>query len=273
MKFTLILAIATIAMQPCHGQSNGNTTSQEETTCCANMVVKPSRDMVQNYTLFNETLEFTIHFQNEGDATISKVIIRDTIDEALDIYSFRPIMGSHQFTTLINIPKHYIEFTFENINLPPHEVNEQLSRGSITFTIDPLNGLNEETQVNSKACVYFDNEPVFCTNSTVNTLVSQLPPITTSNNDRSLAGVVVQATPNPFFEELSLDMTLNKAESLELSIFNLNGQQVYAKSVNLGPGSHSLFIPAETFGAKGTYIYRVKDDSGFLTGKVVKLSD
>ena len=275
MKSILIVAIAAVAIWPIYGQSNENVSAQKtvKESCCASISVKPKRERAANYTLFNETLEFTIHFKNEGGQMIQNVVIRDTIDENLDITSLRPLMSNFPFSTLINVPKHYVQFTFENVDLPSSSINDSLSQGYIKFTIESRDDLPEETKVYSKAYVYYDATPVFCTNTTLSTLVSQLPPITTSTKTRLLSGVRIAPKQNPFFNELIMELSLEQPRHFTLSIFNLNGQQLYSKNLNLGAGNHLLPIPESFLQNSETYVYRLQAEEGFIAGKVIKLSD
>ena len=57
----------------------------------------------QNFTLFEEVLEYTVRFQNTGNDTAFTVVIEDQLDASLDWSSFQPIVASHTYETLIAV--------------------------------------------------------------------------------------------------------------------------------------------------------------------------
>lgn len=280
MKVILIMTSVITAILPIYGQSTDTTPQtfnspdgNSETVCCASMTVSPTRGDELNYTLSNEVLEYTIFFENNTEDVIDTVVIRDTIHENLDIFKFRPIKASHDLSTLINIPKGYVEFTLADINLQPKQISHTGSQGFVTFTIQPKKGLPEESIATNKATVYFDHKPTFCTNTTMNTIVSQLPPVTSSRIRDNIVGATIIPSQNPFFDDLFFTVALEQPRKLKLSFFNLSGQQLYSNFLNLSAGKHRLPIPNELVRNRGTYFYRLEDNTSYITGKVIKLID
>ncbi len=139
-------------------------------------LVSPDRVGDENYTLFDEDLFYTIRFQNTGNDTAFTVVIRDTLDENLNASSFRIMASSHQEILHTEIVEsRYITFTFDNIMLPDSTIDFNGSQGYVTYTIQPNEGLEENTRIENTASIYFDFNPPIITNTTQNTMVSCLP--------------------------------------------------------------------------------------------------
>ncbi len=275
MKRSLIAYMVAIVTIPIYGQSN-EANLPSDSSCCEPPTnyksVKPTREEGVNYTLFEEELQYTVYFQNTTADTAKHLVIRDTIDENLDITTFRPLNGSHQFVTLINIPKHFVEFTFENIALPGKAIDGELSKGFVAYSIRPLKGAPENTLVENRADIYFDNRSPVHTNVTINTLVSQLPPIT-STRQRTLEGVEVKTYPNPFVDQLNFSLDLQKSEVLDFAIFDAAGRQIYYKTLSLKSGQSLFSISADLLQANGPYYYQIQNESGRITNLVLKSGD
>ncbi|MEM8528643.1 MAG: hypothetical protein AAGG68_28650 [Bacteroidota bacterium] len=74
-------------------------------------LIEPARGIGKNYTLFKESLNYTIRFQNTGTDTAFNIIIRDTLDENLDWNTFEPLSASHDFEPLLHPKTGLVEFT------------------------------------------------------------------------------------------------------------------------------------------------------------------
>ncbi|HBS85187.1 MAG: hypothetical protein A2W91_01745 [Bacteroidetes bacterium GWF2_38_335] len=110
-------------------------------------------------------LQYVIRFQNTGTDTAFTVVLLDTLDVDLDIFSVVKGVSSHNCDFTIYGPR-ILKWTFSNILLPDSTTNEPESHGFATFTVDQNPGLTDGTQIFNKAAIYFDfNDPVI-TNST-----------------------------------------------------------------------------------------------------------
>jgi hypothetical protein len=122
-----------------------------------------------NYVLDGTWLNYTVHFQNTGNAPASLVYIEDQLSADLDWSTLQPLNGSHDFTTTLS-DNGMVEFRFENINLPDSTSDLEGSQGYVSYRIKLRDGLNAFTEVANTAAIYFDaNEPII-TNTTVNTI-------------------------------------------------------------------------------------------------------
>ncbi|MFK8164155.1 MAG: hypothetical protein AB8H12_17045, partial [Lewinella sp.] len=107
-----------------------------------------------NYTQFDETLIYTIRFQNTGTDTAFNVLLKDRLATRLDYSSFKPLTSSHDFHA--SIRGRNLEFFFENIMLPDSNVNEPLSHGFVTFEIKLDGERSIGALIRNEADIYFD---------------------------------------------------------------------------------------------------------------------
>jgi uncharacterized repeat protein (TIGR01451 family) len=117
----------------------------------------------------NEQLQFLIRFQNTGTAPAYTVVIRDTLDTDLDIFSVTPGVASHDYSFTM-YGERVLQWTFNNIMLADSFSNEEASHGFITYTVNQVADLTDGSQITNSAAIYFDsNEPVI-TNTTLHTI-------------------------------------------------------------------------------------------------------
>lgn len=128
-----------------------------------------------NYTQLDETLRYTIRFQNTGNDTAFTVRITDTLSADLDWSTFQPLVASHPYRATLS-PDGVAEFLFPDILLPDSNVNEPLSHGFVIFEINLQPNLADFSEVSNKANIYFDfNQPVI-TPPIKSTVVEALDP-------------------------------------------------------------------------------------------------
>jgi len=138
-------------------------------------LVNPQR--LCDYTLFEDTLVYTIRFQNTGNDFAENVVIRDTLDLNLDLNTFTLLGSSHPavLSTSLKDENRLATFEFENINLPDSTSNLEGSQGYVSYMILPENGLAENTTIKNSSGIYFDSNPPIFTNTTNNVLINELP--------------------------------------------------------------------------------------------------
>ena len=230
-------------------------------------LVTPNRlsNYDENYTLFDETLEYTIRFQNTGNDTAFNIVIRDTLDKNLDWTTFRPIIASHAFETLLD-ENGLVEFSFKNILLADSTTNEPESHGFVTYKILPKKNLAENTIIENTAGIYFDFNPPIITNTTKNILVSALPRTTFVSNLSFEQAIIIY--PNPFDNFLNIEHQLSLNNDLhQFSIIDVAGRIVQSSILkNPIQKVSTINLP------RGLYLYQVKNTNGqtVANGKVVK---
>jgi len=144
-----------------------------------------------DYTLFEDTLIYTIRFQNTGNDFAKDVIIRDTLDVNLNLDSFTLLGSSHPNVLNASILKEnrLATFEFNVINLPDSTSNLEDSQGYVSYMILPKNGLAENTIIKNSSGIYFDLNPPILTNTVQNILVNKIPNTTwCADNDNDGLG-------------------------------------------------------------------------------------
>jgi uncharacterized repeat protein (TIGR01451 family) len=68
----------------------------------------------------------------------------------------------------------------------------------------------------------------------------------------------VQVSPNPFVNNLNLQVQLNTAETVQVRLFDLYGRTVFTTFQKLGAGVHSLHLNVPSGLSKGIYVLEVK---------------
>ncbi len=108
---------------------------------------------------YDDWLNYTIHFQNTGNAPAFNIRLVDTLDSRLDLSTFEVIDYSHPN----EVGLHYDQLTvrFNNIMLPDSTSDLEGSQGYFSFRIKPLVGLQEGESLPNRAAIYFDfNDPI-----------------------------------------------------------------------------------------------------------------
>lgn len=205
-------------------------------------------DEVGNY------LHYVIRFQNTGNAPAQRVVVRDVLEDDLDVSTIQILGGSHPFTTAKN--GNLIEFKFDDINLPAVSVDESGSNGFVIFKIKPKNTVGLGSVISNNANIYFDYNFPITTNNAVTTVTA----LGTSNPDLHSFTMY----PNPAKNELAIAIDAN-ASIQTILIYNLLGQLV--QSI---PAQAGNIIDVSGLGS-GTYLVEILSDKGKLAKKLVKI--
>jgi len=221
-------------------------------------LVTPTGVGEDNLTLFEDSLlNYTIRFQNTGNDTAFNVLIRDVIQENLDIETFQFIASSHEVSTKINESLRLIEFQFEDIYLPDSNVNEPASHGFVKFKIETNSNLPENTLVENTANIFFDFNPAIVTNTTQNMMVSEFP-MTALSSVVELPRYRIYPNPN------TGTFTVESKELIKtIKIYNSMGQLRETKQV----GSSSTQIDIQPIA--GIYFVSIETEKGIIVEKVL----
>ena len=119
----------------------------------------------QHHIQPNQQLQYIVRFQNTGTDTAFTVVIRDTLDTDLNIFTVNSGVSSHNYTFRKYGPR-VLEWTFDDIMLPDSTTDEPGSNGFITFTVDQVPDLPNGTVINNQADIYFDFNAPIITNET-----------------------------------------------------------------------------------------------------------
>lgn len=151
---------------------------------------------VEHLLAQNIDLEYIIRFQNNTNDTIFTVVVRDSLRPELDWFSIQPGASSHPYTFSLNGGGE-AEFMFQNIQLPPKNIDPAGSYGFVKFRIAQQPNLPEGTLIYNDAFLFFDFNNPFTTNITFHTIGELDPPPSGSAepSDKSYGNVEIQ--PNP----------------------------------------------------------------------------
>jgi uncharacterized repeat protein (TIGR01451 family) len=203
----------------------------------------------------DEVLTYTIRFQNTGTYPAELVVIKDVIDQNLDITTISDIVVSHPYKLRV-LENRTVEFAFENINLPDETRDEPGSHGFVTFKIRKKPNLALGTEITNTANIYFDfNDPII-TNTTVNTMGIATG---TTAQQQTNAGTVY---PNPAKNYTSFRFD----ESITLiQLITVSGTEVLNQEVD---AQKEFGIPLHL--SKGMYVYKALSiDGNLFTGKLI----
>jgi uncharacterized repeat protein (TIGR01451 family) len=154
------------------GQSLFSDSLSEVLTCSYDpndKLVTPRGVGQQGIISKDETLEYTVRFQNTGNAEAINVKIRDQVDSNLDIQSIEVLATSHHVQTFIQ-ENRWLVFQFDSIMLPDSTSNELESHGYIKYSAQINEDVLPNTQIYNTAHIYFDYNPAVITNTVKNTV-------------------------------------------------------------------------------------------------------
>jgi len=213
----------------------------------------------QYYIQPNQQLQYVIRFQNTGTDTAFTVVIRDTLDTDLNIFTVTPGVSSHNYEFRMYGPR-VLEWTFNNINLPDSTTNSAGSNGFVTFHVEQVPDLVPGTEITNDADIYFDfNDPI-TTNTTMHRIyegfvaVAQLEEMSETSS-----GMLVY--PNPSNGQFTLVME-NMAETNTYNIYDQQGREVKSGKVSGKKTTINLDL--------NTGIYYLKVDNKVVKVQVMK---
>jgi len=170
-------------------------------------------------------INYTIHFQNTGNAEAYNVSITDTLDQNLDLLSFHLLGASHPCNFTME-GQGIATFTFYNIMLPDSGTDLIGSNGYVSYSVKTKNNLSPLTVINNKAAIYFDFNAPIITNTTADTI--QMPVIT--GEKYHINAYFINAKPNPTNDNVVFAFSSDVSETAQLTIATLDGKMVFSKS-------------------------------------------
>ncbi len=162
-------------------------------------------------------LDYTVRFQNTGNAPASTVIILDTLSTDLDLATFEFVAASHPVSLRL-LPGRVLEFRFDNIQLPDSTADPAGSHGFARFRVTPYADLLPGDTIRNTAHIYFDfNDPIV-TNTTETVIAFA------SGTSAPVTGVFL-IYPNPAQDQIFFEKDDEKPG--RLSLVNIAGQTLY----------------------------------------------
>ncbi len=198
-------------------------------------------------------LTYLIRFQNTGTDTAFTVVIKDELEEDLDLETLIPGPASHEYELSVEDERTLV-FTFNNIMLPDSFVNEPASNGWVFFDIRPIESAGYGTVIENTAGIFFDFNPPIITN-TVRTSFT-LPVGTDELVDLDLPLVV---RPNPSSGAFTLEYELEESQEVSIRAYDWRGVlvKVLQSASSQGVGAHALSIDEGEL-PSGVYLLEVR---------------
>ncbi|OFY65532.1 MAG: hypothetical protein A3H98_02610 [Bacteroidetes bacterium RIFCSPLOWO2_02_FULL_36_8] len=208
----------------------------------------------------NQALEYVIRFQNTGTDTAFTVVIRDTLDTDLDIFTVQSGASSHNYSFRL-YGQRILEWTFNNILLPDSNKNEPGSHGFVSFKVEQNKNLPNGKKIENSAGIYFDfNAPVI-TNATLHTVNDGVKKITTGTKVipiQKSKNNFVKIYPNPIHGLAVIKITgssITSGTKITCRIYNLLGKEV-TQQCNLNRSGDEYIIERGSL-KSGVYFYHL----------------
>ena len=117
-------------------------------------------------------LKYTIEFENDGNDTAHNIYVMDTLPNGLQLSSMQIVTATARMNTSIIHSGGYtiVKFDFPHINLPDSS-NYLHCRGMVVFNINAMNGLADGMVIRNHAGIFFDDNAVVMTDTSVNVIV------------------------------------------------------------------------------------------------------
>lgn len=227
-----------------------NSYDPNDKTCLEGDFITPER--------IGQYVHYMIRFENTGTANAINVVVKDHIDTSkYDLSTLVPLHASHDFVARIkdNSQDHYVEFIFEDINLPFDDANND---GYVAFKIKTLTTLVLGDTFENEAEIYFDFNSPIITDSAQTTVA------TLSTEEFELANNAILLYPNPTTHILYLD---SKHAIKHIVIYDVSGRVI--KEIAVIGSKTELNISTENLTA-GTYFIKIKTAQGDTIKKLIK---
>jgi uncharacterized repeat protein (TIGR01451 family) len=172
-----------------------------------------------------ETLTYTLHFQNTGNAPAINIYLIDSLETNVIPSSMRILNTSHNMSPewLDNTT---LRFNFNNINLADSVSNEPESHGFVTFEIEMIQGLSSGDEIKNRAYIYFDNNAPITTNYALNTI--EYLSIDELNSSKGMNPVVF---PNPTKGITTIKINNSNNDEIHFKLLDVSGKTVYSQSI------------------------------------------
>ncbi len=182
--------------------------------------VSPSGVGPQGLIHADQRLDYTIHFQNTGNAPAMNVVLIDTLSAELDWTSINILSYSHPMVSELDTTTGIITFFYNNIFLPDSGSDYLGSMGNVKYSIMPKTGIVDGAVINNFADIYFDMNAPVRTSTTLNTIDYKL-----GVNELTLESQV-HIYPNPANESAYIVVEGLNSSEFELKMTNFLGQEV-----------------------------------------------
>lgn len=210
---------------------------------------------------FKEEIRYTIHFQNTGNAEAINVLLVDTLDQQLDLNTFKIIEASHDVQPILEGTR--LLFKFNNINLADSMSDPAGSQGHVTYSIFPKAAMELNDEILNTAHIFFDFNEAIVTNTSVN-LCTLDTGVGLSALEQGNDPFIVY--PNPIKGQSGVYIKHLPKEKTAVELYALSGKKLGQYSL-----SHETnFIDFSDL-QTGIYLLQIEVNDSMITKKVIKL--
>lgn len=187
---------------------------------------------------YRDWFTYTIHFQNTGSAPAMNIRLVDTLDNNLDLSTFKVTGYSSPCNPYLN--GKFLTVYYPNIMLPDSSSNPNGSIGYFQYKIKPKTSWQFPTQIKNRADIYFDFNPAVLTNTTLNYFLTA---VSVSENSKNSFRIY----PNPNTGKVNIE-GFNIIEEISVfdlmgrSILNSNPNSIRTSFENLDAGCYLVFV-------------------------------
>lgn len=121
----------------------------------------------------NQEMEYVIEFNNTSNDTLESLIIRDTLDEHLNIFSVQQGMSSHPFNFRM-YGERILEWRMINYRFLPESIDPLRSKGFVSFKVQQNPDLPNGTLIHNRTNITWDNLPAESTNLSTHKIYDQV---------------------------------------------------------------------------------------------------
>ena len=214
-------------------------------------------DDMKNGIAPDQVLDYRIRFQNSGTDTAFTVVVRDTLDQWVDIESVDMVAASHEYQFAIENGNVAV-WTFNNILLPDSGVNEAGSHGFIKYRLKLKPTIPQNTFIYNRAAIFFDFNPPIMTNTTQSRTKMEL-------GIGDVEQLSLSVFPNPTDNSATIEWNTH-LPNFTFELYDVSGRQVLEQA-NL---SGNRYLLEKGTLQEGFYIYQIKSKGNNIgQGKVV----
>lgn len=201
-------------------------------------------------------LEYTVTFENMGNDTAHNIIVIDTLNDGVDMESFRIVTSSHVMSVskINSMGYNILKFYFPNIMLP--DSSSPARHGMVQYTINTLNNYPIGSAVTNRAGIYFDYMDPVITNTASTTMCwpAKVEQVASKNN-------TITVHPNPATDVLKIQ---SSGKLTRYVILNAIGQELMQDNLNARNEINIKSLPA------GIYYLKGWDDNDVYSAKFLK---
>ena len=204
-----------------------------------------------HYIEAHTELHYQIHFANEGNTPLGRVVVTDTLSPLFDLNTLRVGPASHAFAQ--SLQGRILTLTFDNLNLAPG------AHGFVSLFVRPLAGLSLPQTLTNRASVAYGTGLPQLTNTTLHTIGEKF--LQTRTNPWGRRDLTLKVFPNPASERVSLWLEGNAP--LVIRAWRLFDMQGRLRREGLAAGS-TLSLEVSDL-EQGIYIVYLETIDGSVT--------